>query len=152
MSNQHTRRKFTSTLTFKMLCGLVVLVLLGLVYNFIVAEDDTPLTDEAQEEELQRNADRDTIDIVGDYLWPKAKLSRQDMMTDEQKAAEADKGKAAKADEEKPAGGSLQDDHSEAPVPAPAPALDAVPSSDPPARQTAPAIEKMGAPKIEKIE
>ena len=72
------------------------------------------------------------------------------MMTDEQKAAEADKGKAAKADEEKPAGGSLQDDHSEAPVPAPAP--DAVLSSDPPARQTAPAIEKMGAPKIEKIE
>ena len=132
MSNQHTRRKFTSTLTFKMLCGLVVLVLLGLAYNFIVAED------------------RDTIDIVGDYLWPKAKLSRQDMMTDEQKAAETDKGKAAKADEEKPAGGSLQDDHSEAPVPAPAP--DAVPSSDPPARQTAPAIEKMGAPKIEKIE
>ena len=133
MSNQHTRRKFTSTLTFKMLCGLVVLVLLGLAYNFIVAEDDTPLTDE-------------------DYLWPKAKLSRQDMMTDEQKAAEADKGKSAKADEEKPAGGSLQDDHSEAPVPAPAPAPDAVPSSDPPARQTAPAIEKMGAPKIEKIE
>ena len=88
MSNQHTRRKFTSTLTFKMLCGLVVLVLLGLAYNFIVAEDDTPLTDEAQEEELQRNADRDTIDIVGDYLWPKAKQSRQDMMTDEQKAAE----------------------------------------------------------------
>ena len=134
MSNQHTRRKFTSTLTFKMLCGLVVLVLLGLAYNFIVAEDDTPLTDEAQEEELQRNADRDTIDIVGDYLWPKAKQSRQDMMTDEQK----------------PAGGSLQDDYSEAPVPAPAP--DAAPSSDPPARQTAPAIEKMGAPKIEKIE
>ena len=140
MSNQHTRRKFTSTLTFKMLCGLVVLVLLGLAYNFIVAEDDTPLTDEAQEEE----------DIVGDYLWPKAKQSRQDMMTDEQKAAETDKGKAAKADEEKPAGGSLQDDYSEAPVPAPAP--DAAPSSDPPARQTAPAIEKMGAPKIEKIE
>jgi len=133
-----------------MLCGLVVLVLLGLAYNFIVAEDDTPLIDEAQEEELQRNADRDTIDIVGDYLWPKAKQSRQDMMTDEQKAAETDKGKAAKADEEKPAGGSLQDDYSEAPVPAPAP--DAAPSSDPPARQTAPAIEKMGAPKIEKIE
>ena len=133
-----------------MLCGLVVLVLLGLAYNFIVAEDDTPLTDEAQEEELQRNADRDTIDIVGDYLWPKAKQSRQDMMTDEQKAAETDKGKAAKADEEKPAGGSLQDDYSAAPVPAPAP--DAAPSSDPPARQTAPAIEKMGAPKIEKIE
>ena len=152
MLKQHIQHRFTGTLTFKVLLGLIVLVLLGLAYNFIVAEDDAPLADDAQEEELQHDADRDTRDIVGDYLWPKMKASKQDMMTDEQKAAEADKGKAAKADEEKPAGGSLQDDHSEAPVPAPAPAPDAVPSSDLPARQTAPAIEKMSAPKIEKIE
>ena len=68
MSNQHIQHRFTGTLTFKVLLGLIVLVLLGLAYNFIVAEDDAPLADDAQEEELQHDADRDTIDIVGDYL------------------------------------------------------------------------------------
>ena len=150
MLKQHIQHRFTGTLTFKVLLGLIVLVLLGLAYNFIVAEDDAPLADDAQEEELQHDADRDTIDIVGDYLWPKMKASKQDMMTDEAKAGDGGKGKDARAAEEKAAGAKTGDDHSEAPVPVPAP--DVTSPAEQPARQSAPAIEKMEAPKIEKIE
>lgn len=150
MSNQHIQHRFTGTLTFKVLLGLIVLVLLGLAYNFIVAEDDAPLADDSQEEELQHDADRDTIDIVGDYLWPKMKASKQDMMTDEAKAGDEGKGKDARPAEEKTAGAKTGDDHSEAPVPVPAP--DVTSPAEQPARQSAPAIEKMETPKIEKIE
>lgn len=150
MLKQHIQHRFTGTLTFKVLLGLIVLVLLGLAYNFIVAEDDAPLADDAQEEELQHDADRDTIDIVGDYLWPKMKASKQDMMTDEAKAGDGGKGKDARPAGEKAAGAKTGDDHSEAPVPVPAP--DVTFPAEQPARQSAPAIEKMEAPKIEKIE
>jgi|GEM_PF-207800 len=93
MSNQNKQRKFTKSLTFKVLCGLAVLVFLGLIYNLIVASDDAPMTEQEEEEVQKRNADADTIDIVGDYLWPNMKPSKEDMMTDEEKAAEANKAK-----------------------------------------------------------
>ena len=85
MSNQNKQRKFTKSLTFKVLCGLAVLVFLGLIYNLIVASDDAPMTEQEEEEVQKRNADADTIDIVGDYLWPNMKPSKEDMMTDEEK-------------------------------------------------------------------
>ena len=148
MSNQNKQRKFTKSLTFKVLCGLAVLVFLGLIYNLIVASDDTPMTE--QEEVQKRNADADTIDIVGDYLWPNMKPSKEDMMTDEEKAAEAEKAKAGKDDKGKEASDKVQSNQYDAPIAAPAP--DVTPSSELPAKQTAPSIEKMEAPKIEKIE
>ena len=52
MSNQNKQHKFRKSLTFKVLCGLVVLLVLGLVYNFIVAADDAPMTEEEQEEQI----------------------------------------------------------------------------------------------------
>ena len=73
MSIQNRKRKFTKSIAFKVLCGLVILILLGIGYNLVVADDDSPLSEEEQEEEQQRTADKDTIDIVGDYLWPNAK-------------------------------------------------------------------------------
>ena len=91
MSNQNKQRKFTKSLTFKVLCGLAVLVFLGLIYNLIVASDDAPMTEQEEEEVQKRNAYADTIDIVGDYLWPNMKPSKEDMMTDKEKAAEAEK-------------------------------------------------------------
>ena len=145
MSNQNKQRKFTKSLTFKVLCGLAVLVFLGLIYNLIVASDDAPMTEQEEEEVQKRNADADTIDIVGDYLWPNMKPSKEDMMTDEEKAAEADKAKAGKDDKGREASNQY-----DAPIAAPAP--DVTPSSELPAKQTAPSIEKMDAPKIEKIE
>lgn len=150
MSNQNKQRKFTKSLTFKVLCGLAVLVFLGLIYNLIVASDDAPMTEQEEEEVQKRNADADTIDIVGDYLWPNMKPSKEDMMTDEEKAAEADKAKAGKDDKGKGASDKVQSNQHDAPIAAPAP--DVASSSELPAKQAAPSIEKMDAPKIEKIE
>lgn len=150
MSNQNKQRKFTKSLTFKVLCGLAVLVFLGLIYNLIVAADDVPMTEQEEEEVQQRNAEVDTIDVVGNYLWPKMKSSREDKMIDEEKAAEAEKAKAGKDDKGKEASDKVQSNEYDAPIAAPAP--DITPSSELPAKQTAPSIEKMEAPKIEKIE
>lgn len=150
MSNQNKKRKFTKSLSFKVLCGLLVLLFLGLIYNFIVAVDDAPMTEQEEEEVQKRNADADTIDIVGDYLWSKMKPSKEEMMTDEEKAAEAEKAKTGKEDTREASSEKVQSNHYEAPIAAPAP--DIVPSSELPAKQTAPSIEKMEAPKIEKIE
>lgn len=151
MSKQNGRRKFTKTLTFKVLCGLVVLFLLGLCYNIIVAEDDVPMSEEEQEEEQQRKADMDTIDIVGDYLWPRMKPSRQDMMTDEEKAKEKEdaKDKQDKTDHEAKSSAASG---GEAPMAAPAPPVTPAPAPNPTAKPSAPTIEKMNAPRVEKIE
>lgn len=150
MSNQNKKRKFTKSLSFKVLCGLLVLLFLGLIYNFIVAVDDAPMTEQEEEDVQKRNADADTIDIVGDYLWSKMKPSKEEMMTDEEKAAEAEKAKTGKEDTREASSEKVQSNHYEAPIAAPAP--DIAPSSELPAKQTAPSIEKMEAPKIEKIE
>ena len=150
MSNQNKQRKFTKSLTFKVLCGLAVLVFLGLIYNLIVASDDAPMTEQEEEEVQKRNAEVDTIDVVGNYLWPKMKSSREDKMIDEEKAAEAEKAKAGKDDKGKEASDKVQSNQHDAPIAAPSP--DVAPSSELPAKQTAPSIEKMDAPKIEKIE
>ena len=150
MSNQNKQRKFTKSLTFKVLCGLAVLVFLGLIYNLIVASDDAPMTEQEEEEVQKRNAEVDTIDVVGNYLWSKMKSSREDKMIDEEKAAEVEKAKAGKDDKGKEASDKVQSNQYDAPIAAPAP--DITPSSELPAKQTAPSIEKMDAPKIEKIE
>ena len=150
MSNQNKQRKFTKSLTFKVLCGLAVLVFLGLIYNFIVASDDVPMTEQEEEEVQKRNAEVDTIDIVGDYLWPNMKPSRKDMMSDDEKAAEAEKAKADKSGKEKAASDKVHSNEYDAPIAAPAP--DITPSSELPAKQVVPSIEKMKSPKIEKIE
>ena len=150
MSNQNKQRKFTKSLTFKVLCGLAVLVFLGLIYNLIVASDDAPMTEQEEEEVQKRNAEVDTIDVVGDYLWPNMKSSRKNMMTDEENAAEAEKTKARKEEKEQEPSEKVLSNHYEVPIAAPAP--DIAPSSELPAKQMAPSIEKIEAPKIEKIE
>ena len=152
MSNQNKQHKFTKSLTFRILCVLAILIVLGLIYNFIVAADDTPMTEQEEEEVQKRNADADTIDIIGDYLWPQMKPSKEDMMTDEEKATEAEKAKEGKDGTEKATSDKVLSTQHEASVPVPAPAPDIVPSSDIPAKQTSPSIDKMEAPKIEKIE
>ena len=116
---QNKKRKFTKSLTFKVLCGLVVIVLLGIGYNLIVDDKDSPLSEEEQEEEQQRTADKDTIDIVGDYL-SKESTSHQES--------------------------------NEAPMAAPASPAPTTPDPEPSGKSSAPTIEKMNAPKIERID
>lgn len=151
---QNKKRKFTKSLTFKVLCGLVVIVLLGIGYNLIVDDKDSPLSEEEQEEEQQRTADKDTIDIVGDYLWPHAKSSKDDLTAKDDKDKDADeaKDKTDKADKTKSTGINSHQESNEAPMAAPASPEPITPDPEPSGKSSAPTIEKMNAPKIERID
>lgn len=68
------RKGFRHTLIFKLLIGLLLLLLLGLIYRtFIKPSDKRDMTDDEREAEAAREAELDTVDIVGDYLWPGVK-------------------------------------------------------------------------------
>ena len=151
---QNKKRKFTKSLTFKVLCGLVVIVLLGIGYNLIVDDKDSPLSEEEQEEEQQRTADKDTIDIVGDYLWPHAKPSRSELTAEDGKNKDADeaKDKTDKADKTKSTDINTHQESNEAPMAAPASPEPITPDPEPSGKSSAPTIEKMNAPKIERID
>lgn len=151
---QNKKRKFTKSLTFKVLCGLVVIVLLGIGYNLIVDDKDSPLSEEEQEEEQQRTADKDTIDIVGDYLWPHAKPSRSELTAEDGKNKDADeaKDKTDKADKTKSTDINTHQESNEAPMAAPASPAPTTPDPEPSGKSSAPTIEKMNAPKIERID
>lgn len=151
---QSKKRKFTKSLTFKVLCGLVVIVLLGIGYNLIVDDKDSSLSEEEQEEEQQRTADKDTIDIVGDYLWPHAKPSRSELTAEDGKNKDADeaKDKMDKADKMKSPDINTHQESNEAPMAAPASPAPITPDPDPSSKSSAPTIEKMNAPKIERID
>lgn len=66
---------FTHTWMFKVLYGLLLLFLFAILYNFVVREDDnSQLSDEDQKRaEEESNAQLDTLDVIGDYLWPNLK-------------------------------------------------------------------------------
>ena len=140
---QNKKRKFTKSLTFKVLCGLVVIVLLGIGYNLIVDDKDSPLSEEEQEEEQQRTADKDTIDIVGDYLWPHAKSSKDDLTA---------KDKTDKADKAKSKESTSHQESNEAPMAAPASPAPTTPDPEPSGKSSAPTIEKMNTPKVERLD
>ena len=151
---QNKKRKFTKSLTFKVLCGLVVIVLLGIGYNLIVDDKNSPLSEEEQEEEQQRTADKDTIDIVGDYLWPHAKPSKSELTAEDGKDKDADeaKDKTDKADKTKSTDINSHKESNEAPMAAPASPEPITPDPEPSGKSSAPTIEKMNAPKIERID
>ena len=107
MAGNGKKHGFTHTLTFKVLCSFVVLFVLGLIYNFIVAEN-SDISEEEKEVEEQRKAAQDTLDIVGNYLWPDMKPRTEDLLSDEEKAkTEADK-KANEAVQKKAAPGGTR--------------------------------------------
>ena len=165
MAGNGKKHGFTHTLTFKVLCGFVVLFVLGMIYNFIVAEN-SDISEEEKEVEEQRKAAQDTLDIVGNYLWPDMKPRTEDLLSDEEKAkTEADK-KANEAAQKKAAQGEQGSQDINMPKvnlpPVPTPAADPVPGVAPVATPKAtkpgvsipsgPTIEKLEAPKVEKIE
>ena len=74
---------FRHTLTFKVLIGMAALVLLGVIYNVFIRRSQTKdMNDDEKEEEAARKASLDTIDVVGDYLWPDTKPAKQDKQED----------------------------------------------------------------------
>jgi len=62
---------------------ILILFGFGLFYNFVIAEDDV-VSEQEQQEEQQRNAVLDTVDVVGDYLWPNRKSRKRDLTTNEE--------------------------------------------------------------------
>ena len=152
MARNNKKRGFRHSLTFKILCGLVVLFLLGMAYNFIVAENDE-ISEEEKVEEEQRKAALDTLDVIGDYLWPASKPSQEDLLTGDEKAAleEAKNKKAEDKETQKAVKKESDEMNSEVSNPIPAPAADPVPTISPkPA--PAPSIEKVESPRVEQLE
>jgi hypothetical protein len=157
MTGEDKKRKFTSTLTFKILIGVLVLFVLGLFYNFIIAEDET-ISEQKQQEEQQRNAVLDTVDVIGDYLWPDQKPRKENIVSDESSTKTDDEIKRiveeTKATETKEATENIKN-HAAPTAPLPAPAADPVPATTPKTTgkpAAAPSIERISAPKVEKIE
>lgn len=146
------RKGFTRTLTFKVLIGLGVILLLAVVYRlFVGSTANRKVSEEEEEAEVVRKAERDTIDVVGDYLWPGFKDTQAEAPKEDDKK---------KDDKPQPIEHAKAAPEAEAATPED---IEAVTGLSPtPTEETnltatknpviVPKEEKMGAPKVEAIE
>lgn len=89
---------FRHTMLFKVLIGLALLILLGVIYSVFISPDERQtMTDDESESEAARQAALDTLDVVGDYLWPGAKTDNADdgKKKDEEEAKPIEHAQAA---------------------------------------------------------
>lgn len=150
MTKSSIKNKVKRSLTLKIVLGCFVIVVLGLVYNLIVSENDSPLTEDEQSAEQLRKADQDTIDVIGDYLWPRMKAASSEVTSEEkEKIKEEDQQKEKQKPQVQPSASKTESDENLSPVPEPAPATTPQPAPEQP---SVPTIEKFGAPKVEKID
>lgn len=122
---------------------LIVIALFGLFYNFIVRDETGSIdTDEA---ETSRVTKYDTLDVIGDYLWPGMKL---DTGTDEDKDEKKDEKKetAVQTAPAIEAEAATEQDIEDAT------GLSSGSTTTPAAPADAPKTEQPNAPKIEAIE
>lgn len=156
-------KKFTKTLTFRVLCIIAAILVGGLIYNFVVnIKKESEKTVEEEQAEQQAKASNDTIDIIGDYLWTTSKKNTEEVSENNQALKNAAE-KAAKDEKDKAIRAARKD-----PIPVPAPEIGPVPvvpqssntnSSKPetmtksgtPAKSS-PLTDKVDAPKVEKID
>ena len=135
---------FRHTLLYKMLIGLALLVILGVIYNVFIRRSSTQdLTDDESEEEAARKATLDTFDVVGDYLWPADDADDDD---GDAKSIEHEKKKpVAEAASDEDIKNAIGDEDAKAETTMP---------SDPAAekKMDAPKVEKMDKPTVEEIE
>ena len=93
--NRQKIKAFTHTRTFKVLCGVVIVMLVLTLYNCVVRDDRSrsDMTPEQQEAlEMEKAELKDTFDVVGDYLFPAQKHSADELMTDEEREARGNGG------------------------------------------------------------
>lgn len=150
MAQKRRKTKFTHTLFFKVLCGAAMIVVMGLIYYFAIAEDKPAPTQEVLEEELQRKADLDTLDIIGNYLWPNMRLSKEDLLTTEEKTkdeTDSRTGNEATYSKKNP-----ESEGASKAAPVPEPATVPTQPQDIQVKSAAPSIEKVTTPHIEQIE
>lgn len=143
---------FRHTVWFKILLGLLLLILLGVVYSvFIRPNKQSRTSSDEREAEAAREAELDTLDVVGDYLWPDVKGSKD---TEEEK-------KDDKEDETKPvehaqaapeAAAATDEDIEEATGQAPETGSNETGTASKDTKPTAPKVENMDKPTVEKID
>lgn len=144
---------FRKTITFKVLIGLAALILLGIIYNVFIRRSQTQdMTDDEKEEEAARKAALDTMDVVGDYLWPDSKPAKKEKQEDEKEeegkpvehAKESPVAAAATEEDIENATGQTTDDKT-----APSSSANEI-SGD--KKSDAPKVEKMDKPTVEEVE
>lgn len=143
---------FTHTLTFRILIGLGVLIVLGIIYNvFVVRSHTENLTDDEKEEEAARKASMDTIDVVGDYLWPEDKTAKPEK-EDEKK--DEDEGKPVEHAQEQPVAEAATDEDIENATGENTDGTEQKTSDETSKEKKveAPKVEKMDKPTVEEIE
>ena len=149
----HKHKGFRKTITFKVLIGLAALILLGIIYNVFIRRSQTQdMTDDEKEEEAARKAALDTMDVVGDYLWPDSKPAKKEKQEDEKEeegkpvehAKESPVAAAATEEDIENATGQTTDDKT-----APSSSANEI-SGD--KKSDAPKVEKMDKPTVEEVE
>lgn len=71
-----TWKEFWHSTMFKVLGGLFVLFIFAILYNMITRKKSYADRQAAQEAEQRRISSLDTLDVVGDYLFPNAPLQK----------------------------------------------------------------------------
>ena len=148
-------KKFTKTLTFRVLCIIAAILVGGLIYNFVVnIKKESEKTVEEEQAEQQAKASNDTIDIIGDYLWTTSKKNTEEVSENDQALKNAAE-KAAKDEKDKAIRAARKD-----PIPVPVVPQSSNTNSSKPETMTksgtpaksSPLTDKVDAPKVEKID
>lgn len=148
-------KKFTKTLTFRVLCIIAAILVGGLIYNFVVnIKKESEKTVEEEQAEQQAKASNDTIDIIGDYLWTTSKKNTEEVSENNQALKNAAE-KAAKDEKDKAIRAARKD-----PIPVPVVPQSSNTNSSKPETMTksgtpaksSPSTDKVDAPKVEKID
>lgn len=150
------KKKITKTLTFKIICAVIALMILGIAYNFVVNIKDTPPKIDEEQEEEQVKASKDTIDIIGDYLWGSPKKSETKETENAQDATEEEEKEQKTKDTKSASGASSQSSYDGKKESMPAPAHDVESNSGSgevhKTQESSTGLDKIESPKVEKIE
>lgn len=87
MTQQKKKHSFRNSFTLKIVIGIMVITLLGILYNQFVKSKET-ITAEQIEEEKREAATLDTLDIVGDYLWRNKQIPVVEKIEEKKKTEE----------------------------------------------------------------
>lgn len=143
--NATPKKKAWHKWLFGLLYLLIVVLLFGLFYNFIVRDERTDTVDENGEAKTGIS-EYDTLDVIGDYLWRGMKLD-DGMKDDEEKTDEKKKQETAAPVIQAEAATEQDIEAATGIATGDAPAT---PPVD--ANAGGPKVEQMESPKIEQIE
>lgn len=143
---------FRHTILFRILIALALLIVLGIIYNvFIRPSSDSNTSDDDSDAEAACEAELDTIDVVGDYLWPGLK-DQNKQKEDSDKTDEEETKPVEHAVSAPQADAATEEDIEDATGPTPQITEDPTLPSTKDNKQDAQKVETMDKPTVEKIE